>query len=372
MENHNASTSRLTSESFKEAAYVAAHLKIAIHTRSGSFSEGWIEYCQDNNIPFKEVDCFADDIIAQLLGCDALLWHWPHHGYREVLFARQLIASVEAMGLVVFPNTATCWHYDDKVGQKYLLEAIGAPLVPSHVFYHKKRALEWLETATFPLVWKLRGGAGSQNVRLVHDLGEARRIVRRSFGRGWKPPRFYGLREGLRLTLRHPGRDSFTALAKGAVRAIIPHPSYRKSSKDRNYVYFQEFIPDNDCDIRVIVIGNRAFAIKRMTREGDFRASGSGHINHDNAAIPIEPVRIAFEMTKQLDSQSCAFDFVQDVGQWKIVEISYAFSLAGYTNCPGHWKRDMTWHPGPVRPEYFMVEDVLAFVNSGRYAADVP
>ena len=94
---------------------------IAIHTSSGNFATEWVAYCKEHRIAFKSVDCFASDIIGKLQGCDALLWHWHYHDFRAALFARQLVASVEQMGLVVFPSTATAWHYDDKVGQKYLL-----------------------------------------------------------------------------------------------------------------------------------------------------------------------------------------------------------------------------------------------------------
>lgn len=336
---------------------------IAIHTSSGAFAPGWVEYCRNNGLPFKEVDCFSSDIIQQLQGCRALLWHWAHNDYKAALFARQLIASVEAMGILVFPDVPTCWHYDDKIGQKYLLEAVGAPLVPSYVFYERERALAWLETAKFPLVWKLRGGAGSQNVRLVRSAAEARRIIARSFGRGWQADRFHALRERLWHFRREPGLRSFVNIGRGVARAIIPHEKQRNLSVERNYVYFQEFVPDNDHDIRIIVIGARAFAIKRMTRDGDFRASGSGMIVYDKNAIPEECVRIAFEVTSRIRSQSCAFDFVCSGTEWKFVEISYAFSLPAYLECPGYWTPDLAWHAKPVRPDYFMIEDILARLN---------
>ena len=35
---------------------------------------------------------------------------------------------------------------------------------------------------------------------------------------------------------------------------------------DKNYIYFQEFIPGNEFDTRVTVIGDRAFAFRRMNR----------------------------------------------------------------------------------------------------------
>jgi len=142
-------------------------MKIAIHKRPGSFSDRWIEYCNQKNINYKIVNCYDSDIINQLKDCSGLMWHWNHGDYREQNFARQLIISIEKMGAKVFPNSNTCWHFDDKVGQKYLLEAIGAPLAPTYVFYDKKSAFDWIDKTTFPKVFKLRGGAGSLNVKLV-------------------------------------------------------------------------------------------------------------------------------------------------------------------------------------------------------------
>ena len=53
--------------------------------------------------------------------------------------------SVEASGKKVFPDFNTVWHFDDKVGQKYLLEALDLPLVPTWVFYDKTEALQWAD-----------------------------------------------------------------------------------------------------------------------------------------------------------------------------------------------------------------------------------
>lgn len=336
---------------------------IAIHTKSGKFVHGWIEYCRENAIEYREVDCYASDITRQLEGCSALMWHWAHHDFRARLFARQLTAAIEKSGIAVFPNTATCWHYDDKVGQKYLLEAIGAPLVPTHVFYDRDIALEWAGQTSFPKVWKLRGGAGSQNVKLVRSREDARKVISRSFGKGWSNSRFHALKDRIWAFRRDRDLKSFLNISRGIARAIIPHENNTKSQLQRDYVYFQDFIPENDCDIRVNIIGNRGFAVKRMVRHGDFRASGSNFLRHARQELPEDCIRIAFETAAKLNTQSCAFDFIQHNGEWLIVEISYAFPLRIYQDCPGYWDKSLNWHEGPVRPDYFMIEDLLAAVG---------
>jgi len=338
---------------------------IAIHTKSGHFAPGWVAYCHENDIAFKEVDCFTSDIIQQLRGCTALLWHWPHHDYRAQLFARQLIASVEEMGLLVFPNTATCWHYDDKVGQKYLLEAIDAPLIPTFVFYDRRSALEWIEETTFPKVWKLRGGAGSQNVHLVRSRQAARKIVKRSFGSGWNNSRFHAFRDRIWHFRRDRALGTFLNIGRGAARIVFPRKETVSSVKQSGYVYFQEFVPNNTFDIRIQVIGNRAFGLKRFVRSGDFRASGSGQLEYDPCQLPLECVEIAFDVCGQLNAQSLAFDFVVKSGRYLIVEISYAFPASFYSPCPGYWDSSLNWQAGPITPERFILEDVLHALDGG-------
>jgi len=142
-------------------------MKIAIHKEIGNFSERWIAYCEEKEIDFKIVNCYDNDIIQQLDECDALMWNHYQASETDKIFAKQLLFSLEVSGKKVFPDFHTGWHYDDKVGQKYLFEAIGAPLVPSYVFYSKESAIQWINETNFPKVFKLRNGAGSWNVELV-------------------------------------------------------------------------------------------------------------------------------------------------------------------------------------------------------------
>src|SRR5439155_10850350 len=132
--------------------------RVLIHHRLGSFSERWMAYCDGRGIAYRVVDCLDTDIVTEIASADALLCHWHHLNPNEQLIARQIIMAAQVMGVVVFPSAATCWHFDDKLGQKYLLEAVGAPLVPTRVFYEPDRALEWIATARFPKVFKLRRG----------------------------------------------------------------------------------------------------------------------------------------------------------------------------------------------------------------------
>jgi hypothetical protein len=336
---------------------------IAIHHTSGSFSDKWIEYCKKNHIQYKIVNCYDSDIINQLGDCKGLMWHWAHYDYKAVLFARQLIYSLEQIGKFVFPNSRTCWYYDDKVGQKYLLEAISAPLVPTYVFYDKEKALQWAAGTVFPKVFKLSNGAGSENVRLVKNKNHASKLIKTGFGKGFKVKnRINSLKERIWQFKRDRNLKSFLNISKGFARLIISTETERKFHPEKNYVYFQDFIPQNDCDIRVVVIGKRAFAIKRMVRKGDFRASGSGDIKYDPSALPVEYVKIAFGITEKIKAQCLAYDFISFNGKFLIIEISYGFGKKTYS-CPGYWTEKLEWIAGNFFPEYFMIEDFISSCN---------
>jgi hypothetical protein len=240
-----------------------------------------------------------------------------------------------------------------------LLESIGAPLVHSYVFYTKKDALNWIDKTTFPKVFKLRGGAGATNVKLVKTKSEARKLAKRAFSRGFSQfNRWNNLSERIRRFKE--GKDNITGIVKGIGRLFIPTEFAKMYSREKGYVYFQEFIPNNNFDIRIIVVGDKAFAIKRFTRKNDFRASGSGNIVYDKNQIDERCVQIAFEVNIKLKSQSIAFDFVFDENNNPlIIEVSYGFSALPYDQCPGYWDTSLEWHEGKFKPQEWMVQDLI-------------
>jgi glutathione synthase/RimK-type ligase-like ATP-grasp enzyme len=222
-----------------------------------------------------------------------------------------------------------------------------------------KKALEWIEQATFPKVFKLRGGAGSTNVKLIRTKSHAKKMVRRAFGKGFPAyDKWNDLKEQyLRFTQRRlKGLD----FAKSIRRVFVSTRFAKTVGNQKGYVYFQEFIPNNDSDIRVIVIGDKAFAIKRMTRPNDFRASGGGVIMFDKALINESCIKIAFETSKKLNATVVAYDFVFDsCNNPLIVEINYGFAHQPYLNCPGYWDSELVWHEGTFNQVEWILEEYL-------------
>jgi glutathione synthase/RimK-type ligase-like ATP-grasp enzyme len=340
-------------------------LKIAIHHYEGDFSDRWIQYCQEKNISYELVDCYRNDIIEVMKSFDILLWSWNLSHFESLQFATELIYSLEKMGKIVFPNFKTSYFYDNKIGQKYLLESIDAPIIPSYVFYTKNDALKWINTTSFPKVFKLSGGAGSMNVKLCYTKEQAMKFVNKAFGKGFSQvDRITWFTDKAKKFKEKPSKKSFKNFIKSFGRLFIPTQKEKAMSREKGYIYFQEFIPQNSFDIRIIVIGDKAIALKRLCRENDFRASGSGKIIYDKNQINKKCIEIGFQTSKKLDVQCMAYDFVFDKkNNPLIVEVSYHFSPYAYDDCQGYWDEDLSWHDAKINPQYMIIESLLEKLN---------
>lgn len=342
-------------------------MKIAIHNGLG-FNIHWIQYCIKENIPHKLVNCFDTGIIQQLEDCDALMWHHHHNTTRQDhLLARQLLFTLEQSGKKVFPNFNTAWHFDDKLGQKYLFEAINAPLVPTFAFFDKENAIEWANSTQYPKVFKLRNGSASRNVKLVKNKQDALKLINIAFGKGFSHQKnpWESLKENWRI---YKLNNSKFGGVKAALKRIFYIPkSEREYMIEKGYVYFQEFIADNKFDVRVIVVDQKAFAIKRMVRENDFRASGSGMLNFKREEFDIKTIKTALHVAKKLKSQSAAFDFLYRGNQPLIGEISYGFPSKNFIEkCEGYWDKDLNWHQGSFNPYGWMLEALMEEINQSN------
>lgn len=337
---------------------------IAIHHRENSFSDMWIDYCKQHNIQYKIVNAYTNDIIKQVADCNVFMWHFHHSIYKDYLFAKQLIYVIQKqLGKITYPDIDTCWHFDDKIGQKYLLEAIGFPIVPTYIFYSRNEAHNWIKQTEFPKVFKLRSGEKSQNVLLVKNSLQAKKIIEKAFSNGYQK-NSHLIRIAQRWKQYRAGDCTFKWFLKG----IITKYSYKErfNKEEIGYVYFQDFMPNNDFDIRVLIIGNRAVAVKRMNRENDFRASGSGKIIPDKKHIDNEFIKIAFEINHVLKMQSVTFDFLRDSNMRIVLsEISYNCGLNSNYDYPGYWTDDMIWHEcNNINICDWIIEDVIAKIGN--------
>ncbi len=342
-------------------------MKIAIYNRPGSFSDRWCEYAERIGHQVYMVDVFRTDLHEYLNGISvqALLMHPPMADQRTILAARAIVESTRLGGIRVFPTPEDFWHFDDKLSQKYIFEALRIPFPTAYAFFDKISALKWANSASYPVVFKLRAGAGSINVQLVQDRRQARVLIRRMFGRGIHSTNA-AIRD-VRTKLRaHKKERDWLGVFKRAPKTLLTlYRNWHDIPVEKGYAYFQEFIDGNAWDTRITVIGNRAFGFRRLVRPGDFRASGSGAIEYDPVRIDLRAVRLAFDAARKLRSSCMAFDFVVHpvTREPLVVEMSFAFKPEAVHACPGYWDDKLQWREGHVWPQDAIFDDLLRSIS---------
>jgi len=322
-------------------------------------SPRWAEAIKKAGHDVKWVDVHRSDILGQLRGCQGFMWRWPHFGDMRRIASRLLPVLERDLGLVVYPDQNTCWHYDDKIAQQYLFEAHGIPTPKTWIWYDGEAAREWASTAEYPMVLKLSAGAGSSNVLLVDSLQEVKPWIDQLFSEG-----ITSLTDAQLQPWRWKRR--IIAAGKAILRGRPAFADGVHGHRHKGYLLLQEFLPENAFDTRVTVVGNRAFGYRRFNRPGDFRASGSG--NFDTNPQEIDPcfLRLAFRTARTLRTQSLAIDGLQREQEHVLSEISYTYVSWMVHACPGHWELqgdpqdgDLIWCDGHMWPEEAQVADFL-------------
>lgn len=341
-------------------------MKIAIHQNHDIFAHStlwnqeWINYCENNSIDYSIVNCFDNNILTVLKDFDVLLWHFSHYSLQEMLFARTILNSVKSIGLNVFPDFNTAWHFDDKIAETYLLNTINASIPKSWVFYTKKSATIFFEKYNqYPIVVKLRCGSGSSNVKLLKNRKQALRYTNQMFKNGFRsaPSIVYKTKSNIKSS------HDINTFIKRFKRIPDFVQSYFKASQfpnEKGYVFLQEFIPNDGYDLKVIVVGNKLSFLARDTRKGDFRASGGGSIKYDMKLITQEIRDLAFDISNKLGFQSMGFDFVIDNRDQsaKIVEISYGFSHTAQMGLEGCWRDTGEWVDEPLNAPVEVIKNL--------------
>lgn len=275
-------------------------------------------------------DIDRSDWIERCAPFDLIVWRSNYMGPEFSSYFKEKVFFMEHyLGKQVVPSYATIWHFDSKIAQSYLFRdaAIRAPR--TFVSFSREEAELEAVTATYPLVAKRSYGASSDSVGLLPDSRHAATQVRRRF---W-------LDSWLDHKARHASRV-------GRVLTGLPHEWFWLRVKHRllfgawtwGVVYWQEFMPGNDRDLRVTVIGDRdAVAFWRGNRPDDFRASGSGRLDYDRA-VPEEVIRYCVSLNRDFGFDSMAYDILFRGQDFVVVEMSYAYVDHAVHAAPGHYE----------------------------------
>lgn len=228
-------------------------------------------YLKNNNIEYTYYDVFRSDWIEKGKSFDIIMWH-VNSTPSDLYIAESKIYILEKiLGKMCFPSFHEIWQYEDKNRASYLYKSYNLPEIPTFTTNSSMEAMEQIKNFKYPIVSKVNTGAGSTGVEKINKFREARKYVKKTFG------------------------------IKGR-KTLYPY------LRQKDYILFQEYIDDAEFDLRVMIIGNKAFGYYRYPTKGDFRASGSG--NYEKKAIPIEALKIAIDVKSKLKSRLIGVDLL--------------------------------------------------------------
>jgi len=147
----------------------------------------YVAACRELRVPFRVVDVTVPDwwYEVRAAGCDAYL-AWPDATSTPTakLLKDRLDLLQRELGARVFPSSAERWLYEDKVRLADWLAGRGVPHPPTHVFFDRAVADDFVATCALPVVSKTAFGAASTGVRILRRRRDAHALVARAFGRG--------------------------------------------------------------------------------------------------------------------------------------------------------------------------------------------
>lgn len=317
--------------------------------------EYYIKSCEELNIDYVVLDLLSVNWIEEIKNADVdgilIRIKGDIHEQKSMYDERLFIINSE-LGIPIYPSRNELFLYENKRLCNYWMQINNIKHTPTFIFYTKKEAINFINNAHFPLVFKTNGGAASSGVRIIHSKIQAKIIIQKIFG----------------LFDQRMSRGNIL----WAFKYGIPIPKFGSSQK--HYVFIQKFIP-HKWEWRVTKIGDSFFGLKKM-KKGEF-ASGS------DMPSWVEPPRALFELVKDIcdigNFDSMAVDILEaEDGSFYVNELQ---SLYGSTSpfqlrvndIPGKYKYindEWIFEEGEFNrhgSNLLRVEDFVSKINSGYY-----
>lgn len=247
----------------------------------------WTKYerfLQNNGFPFEYYDVHRSNWLAASESFDVIIWAAEGKTPQIEEQRRKTYILEKHCGRICFPSYDTLMWHEDKIFQYEWLRKRGFPVIHTFISNSVSEAFDRLKSIRYPLVVKQPVGAGSLGVELARSDRQAREIIRQSFS--------------------PTGRQ-------------IYWPYIRQ----KDFVFFQDFQPNEGYDLRVIVVGDKVFGYFRDVPPGEYRASGMGLVRKEK--IPEAAIRLALHLARSLDLVIVAVDMLRDTGgAFQIIELS--------------------------------------------------
>lgn len=241
----------------------------------------FLEY---NDIPYELYAVHESGWLQAAKEFDAIVWRVSSTPTELEEARRKIYVLEKVLGKACFPSYEAVLLYEDKILQYEMLKHKGFPVIDTFVSNDLEEARQKLADLQYPVVNKVVPGSASLGVSLLHTPWAASKFINRVFS------------------------------PAGSL-------TYWPYVRQKDYVFFQTFEPNDGYDLRVLVVGSNVFGYYRKVPEHDFRASGMDKV--EKKALPTDAMDLACLVANAFDMEMLAVDFLRrGDGSLRIIEIS--------------------------------------------------
>lgn len=287
-------------------------------------------FLETNDIPFEEYDINRSDFIEQAKKFDVIVWRIETTYSKQWEAADKLEILDKYLGKMVLPSSEALWVDEDKLRAQYVFKINEFPVIKTFSSHSESEAMKFIENCEYPIISKDKICASGFGVYMLKNKEQATEMCKTIFSTGLKTNEDYILQ--------------------------------------KDYVYFQEFVPNYGFDLRIVMIGNYFFGYYRYPKDNDFKASGSGIV--EKKAIPEDVMILAKKVRDKLPkSNSLAVDFIKDKRDDKYyivetsifvgIETSEQLMVDGIAGRYIEENNTFTFEPGRFWLQELMLEDLM-------------
>lgn len=256
-----------------------------------------------------EIDSLANSLISREIDVKGKYFFFCSsqiESYKLAIF--DIASEVSRLGGILVPGLPFYQAHENKFYQELYKSERSIPTPKSKVVTSSSSNFK----VKLPTVVKPSFGFGSKGVKLVdsnEELNKSTLAAMKSY-----------LFESL----------SVPDIARSFIKAKFKYKNRYPRKFGR--VVYQDFIPDLKFDWKVLVFGDKVYVLKRFTRVGDFRASGSGNFDYFSH-VSDDLIKFSHEVRVMLHTPFVSLDIAESKEGYSIIEYqSVHFGLATVIN----------------------------------------
>lgn len=281
----------------------------------------WIEACKNNPRieAYHVVDMTKNDWLDNIRASDfdLILCRPPGiTSFFKSLYDERMMILQDVCGYKIYPSLHEIYIYENKKLLKDWLVANNIAHPRTYVSFFQDDALSYAaDKKNYPIVAKTNIGASGNGVVILKTKEEAVHYIKNAFGSGIKSksgPKW--LKGNIFKKLKK------LTNSKNFIGQRMKEYAMSKSETQKNFVFFQEFVP-HEFEWRCVIIGESYFAHKKLALNN----MSSGTLLKEYNDVPLELLDFLKDFVQKTGVSSVAVDLFEREGNYLVNEVQCFF-----------------------------------------------